>query len=146
MLCARRYMGPGFLMVDCLPGASTSLFATMFRPRKMKSQANGGAIRSVPSHMQHSLQQRPISCVSSLLIKAVERFNVMNCASGEQSLIHGQEQESKPTVTFSLTLNTLISIHSINFRGPCRPIAMPGTQRDRKQSKATKETCHNICF
>lgn len=117
-------------MVDCLPGASISLFATMFRLRRMKSQANGGAILSVHSHTQHSLQQRPITCVSSLLIKAVERFSVMNCASGEQSLIHGQEQESKPSVTFSLTLNTLISIHSINFRGPCRPIPMPGTQRD----------------
>lgn len=90
-------MGLGFLVVDCLPGASISLLVMMFRLRKMKSQVNGGAILSVHSHTQHSLQQRPISCVSSLLIKAVERFSVMNCASGEQSLIHGQEQESKPS-------------------------------------------------
>lgn len=40
------------------------------------------------------------------LIEAVERFGVMKCGSSEQSLIHGDEQESKPSVTFQLTLNT----------------------------------------
>lgn len=97
-------------------------------------RADRGAILSVHSHTQHSLQQRPISCISSLLIKAVERFSVMNCTSSKQSLIHGQDQESRPSVAFPLTLNTLISIHSINFRGPCRLIPMRATQRQQKQS------------
>lgn len=86
------------------------------------------------THTQHPLQQRPSSRISSLLIKAAEHFGVMNCTSGEQSLIYGQEQESRPSVTFPLTLNTLISIHSINFRGPCRPVPMSGTQKQLTQS------------
>lgn len=147
MLCAHGYMGLGFLMVDMQEGGrrqvrlvprclSVSSFCDDFPTQKdeISYQANRGAILSVHSHTQHSLQQIPISCISSVLIKAVERFSVMNCTSGEQSLIHGQEQESRPFVTFPLTLNTLISIHSINFRGPSRPIPMPGMQRLQKQS------------
>lgn len=147
MLCAHGYMGLGFLMADMQEGGrrqvclllrcfSFSSFYSGILTQKdeISYQANRGAILSVHSHTQHSLQQRPLSCISSLLIKAVERFSVMNYTSGEQSLIHGQEQESRPSVTFPLTLNALISIHSINFRGPCRPIPMPGTQRQQTQS------------
>lgn len=148
VLRAHGYMGLGFLMADMQEGGrrqaclvprcfSFSSFCEDIPTQKddIAYQAHRGAISSVHRHTQHSLQQRPISCVSSLLIKAVERFSVMNCISGEQSLIHGREQESRPSVTFPLTLTALISIHSINLRGPCRPIPMPGTQRQHKQSR-----------
>lgn len=68
-------------------------------------QANKSAVISFHTLIQHSAQQA-LSGISSPLIEAVERFGVMKCRSTGQSLIHGDEQESKSSVTFPLTLNT----------------------------------------
>lgn len=134
--------GLGFLMADvqeggrsqvCLaPGCFSflQLFAMILRLRKMTPPLRLAEVLSTAFTATHT----PSSRISSLLIKAAEHFGVMNCTSGEQSLIYGQEQESRPSVTFPLTLNTLISIHSINFRGPCTPIPMAGTQKQQTQS------------
>lgn len=70
----------------------------------MNKQANKGAAFT-PTHTA-LITARPISGISSPLIEAVERFGVMKCTSSGQSLIHAEEQESKPSVAFPLTLNT----------------------------------------
>lgn len=68
------------------------------------NQANKGFAISFPTT---PTQYNKTYQASEPLIEAVERFGVMKCSSSsEQSLIHGDEQESKPSVTFPLTLNT----------------------------------------
>lgn len=61
--------------------------------------------KGVAVRQQYSAHQ-DLSGSSWPLIEAVERFGVMKCRSSGQSLIHGDEQESKSSVTFPLTLNT----------------------------------------